>query len=89
MAAFYASLPVAGNHQRLVGGTLRHRMDDDAFARNNARGKTGTLTGVTALSGYVTGRDGRTYVYSMISNYSGSTPRPVEDKFVIALARRR
>ena len=71
---FYASLPVAGNHQRMVGGTLRYRMDDDAYARNNARGKTGTLTGVTALSGYVTGRDGRKYVYSMISNYSGSTP---------------
>ena len=86
---FYASLPVAGNHQRMVGGTLRHRMDNDSFARNNARGKTGSLTGVTALSGYVTGRDGRTYVYSLISNYSGSTPRPVEDRFVIALARRR
>ena len=86
---FYASLPVAGNHQRMVGGTLRHRMDGDAYARNNARGKTGTLTGVTALSGYVTGRDGRTYVYSMISNYSGSTPRSVENEFVIALARRR
>ena len=86
---FYASLPVAGNHRRMVGGTLRYRMDGDAHARNNARGKTGTLTGVTALSGYVTGRDGRTYVYSMISNYSGSTPRPVENKFVIALARRR
>ena len=76
---FYASLPVAGNHQRMVGGTLRSRMDDDAYARNNARGKTGTLTGATALSGHVIGRDGRTYVYALISNYPGSTPRPVED----------
>jgi D-alanyl-D-alanine carboxypeptidase/D-alanyl-D-alanine-endopeptidase (penicillin-binding protein 4) len=57
-------------------------------AANNARGKTGTLTGVTALSGYVTGRDGRQYTYSMISNYSGSTPRPVENEFVVALANR-
>ena len=85
---FYASLPVAGNRERMVGGTLRYRMDD-AYARNNARGKTGTLSGVTALSGYVTGGDGRTYVYSTISNFSGSTPRPVEDRFVIALARHR
>jgi D-alanyl-D-alanine carboxypeptidase/D-alanyl-D-alanine-endopeptidase (penicillin-binding protein 4) len=69
----------------MVGGTLRYRMNG-ARAANNARGKTGTLSGVTALSGYVTGRDGRRYSYSMISNYSGSTPRPVENTFVIALA---
>ena len=71
--AFYASLPVAGNTGRLVGGTLRNRMNGTSAA-NNARAKTGTLTGVTALSGYVTGRDGRRYVYSMVSNYSGLDP---------------
>ena len=59
---------------------------NDTRAANNAHAKTGTLTGVTALSGYVTGRDGRRYTYSMISNYSGTTPRPVENTFVIALA---
>lgn len=83
--AFYASMPVAGNSSRLVGGTLRNRMNGTRAA-NNARGKTGTLTRVTALSGYVTGRDGRRYTYSMISNYSGSTPRPVENTLVVALA---
>ncbi len=86
---FYVALPVAGNHQRMVGGTLRYRMDGDAYARNNARGKTGSLTGVTSLSGYVTGRDGRRYVYALVSNYTGASPRPVENAFVIALARRR
>ena len=85
-AAFYASLPVAGNTSRLVGGTLRNRMNGTSAA-NNARAKTGTLTGVTALSGYVTGRDGRRYAYSMVSNYSGTSPRPVENDFVVALAR--
>jgi D-alanyl-D-alanine carboxypeptidase/D-alanyl-D-alanine-endopeptidase (penicillin-binding protein 4) len=84
--SFYAALPVAGDTRRMVGGTLRYRMNGTKAAEN-ARGKTGTLTGVTALSGYVTDRDGRQYVYSMLSNYHGSTPRPVENTFVVALAK--
>ncbi len=83
--AFKSALPVAGNTSRMVGGTLRHRMNGSRAA-NHAWAKTGTLTGVTALSGYVQGRDGRLYTFSMLSQYSGSTPRPVEDKLVVALA---
>jgi len=86
--AFYAALPVAGNPKRMVGGSLSDRMRGTAAA-GNARAKTGSLTGVTALSGYVRGRDGRRYVFSMISNYSGASPRPVEDKLVRTLADRR
>ena len=83
-------LPAEGPVRGLVPGVLRlaagrrqpqpdgrrhppHRMNGTRAA-NNARAKTGTLTGVTALSGYVTGRDGRRYTYSMISNYSGHEP---------------
>jgi D-alanyl-D-alanine carboxypeptidase/D-alanyl-D-alanine-endopeptidase (penicillin-binding protein 4) len=83
--AFSAALPVAGNPNRMTGGTLRSRMRGTRAA-DNAHAKTGTLTGVTALSGYVTGADGRRYVFSIVSNYSGATPRPVEDTFVVALA---
>lgn len=82
---FYAALPVAGNPDRMVGGTLRSRMTGTAAA-DNARAKTGTLTGVTALGGYVRGRDGRPYVYAMLSTYSGSSPRPVENTLVVTLA---
>ncbi len=86
--AFYASLPVAGNSDRLTGGTLANRMKYTAAA-NNAHAKTGSLTGVTALSGYVRGADGRRYIFSMLSQYSGTSPRPVEDKLVVTLANYR
>ncbi len=82
---YEASLPVAGVAERLVGGTLRNRMAATP-ARGNLRGKTGSLTGVTALSGYVTGADGREYVFAMISNYRGSSPRAVEDLVGATLA---
>ena len=61
--AFDHGLPVAGVDSHLVGGTLRHRMTGTRAA-GNAHAKTGSLTGVTALSGYVTGRDGRRYAFS-------------------------
>ncbi len=83
--AFLASMPVAGNRNRMTGGTLRNRMNGTRAA-GNARAKTGTLTGVTALSGYVRGRGGRLYVFSMLSEHNGNSPRPVENTFVIALA---
>lgn len=81
----YGALPVAGNPDRLVGGTLRDRMRGTAAA-NNLRAKTGTLSGVTALSGYVRSADGRSLSVSMLSNYSGTSPRPVEDSLAVSLA---
>ena len=86
--AFDRGLPVAGVDSHLGGGTLRHRMNGTRAA-GNAHAKTGSLTGVTALSGYVTGRDGRRYAFSLLSNYAGATPRPVENEVVVALADRR
>ncbi len=61
-----ASMTIAG-----VDGTLERRMRDSAAA-NNLRGKTGTLTYVNALSGYVTTKRGQPLILSlMANNYSG------------------
>ena len=84
-ASFHRALPVAGDTRRMVGGTLRYRMNGTRAA-GNAHAKTGTLTGVTSLGGYVSGRDGRRYAFAMISNHSGATPRPVENTLVVTLA---
>lgn len=58
--AFLATLPEAGTRQ------LR-RMERTAAARN-LRAKTGTIEGVSALSGLVYSADGRPIVFSIIGN---------------------
>jgi D-alanyl-D-alanine carboxypeptidase/D-alanyl-D-alanine-endopeptidase (penicillin-binding protein 4) len=82
---WYDALPIAGNPQRFVGGTLRSRMLNTPAA-NNLHGKTGSLTGVTALSGYVSTKDGRKLVFSMISNNYLVSPRSIEDAVGVTLA---
>jgi len=81
---FYEALPIAG-----VDGTLRSRMQN-TLAQGNLRAKTGTLTGVSALSGYVTTRDGVVLVFSMIFNGfsapSSVVKRSVEDRVGVLLA---
>ena len=56
---FYESLPIAG-----VDGTIRSRMKG-TLAEGNLRAKTGTISGVSSLSGYVTTLDGERLVFSM------------------------
>lgn len=60
--AFQATLPVAG-----VSGTLANRMRGTP-AEGRVRAKTGTLSNVRALSGYVTTLDGETIVFAMLAN---------------------
>ncbi|MDQ0952103.1 D-alanyl-D-alanine carboxypeptidase/D-alanyl-D-alanine-endopeptidase (penicillin-binding protein 4) [Streptomyces phaeochromogenes] len=86
-ADWYKSLPVACGPDRFVGGTLRTRMCGTPAALN-ARAKTGSLTGASALSGYVTDAGGRELVYSIVlNNYLASSVKPLEDAIVVTLAR--
>lgn len=86
---WYNALPIAGNADRFTGGTLRSRMRNTPAA-NNVHGKTGSLTGVSALSGYVTSADGRKLVFSVIENNylasASSIRTSIEDAVAIALA---
>ncbi|MEV6397298.1 D-alanyl-D-alanine carboxypeptidase/D-alanyl-D-alanine-endopeptidase [Streptomyces sp. NPDC051907] len=87
--AWHASLPVACHPDRAVGGTLRSRMCSTPAALN-ARAKTGSLTGASALSGYVTDAGGRELVYSVVLNdYLASSVKSIEDAIVITLASSR
>ena len=81
--AFYDSLPIAG-----VDGTLRRRMIGTPAAAN-VHAKTGSLTGASCLSGYVTARDGNLYVFSLLmNNFPGATApaRAAQDDFAEWLA---
>ncbi len=69
----YNSFPIAG-----VDGTLEKRMQK-TIAENNVHAKTGTITGVSTLSGYLTTKKNHTLTFSiMIQNYVGSSSRAKE-----------
>ncbi|GAB3893297.1 D-alanyl-D-alanine carboxypeptidase/D-alanyl-D-alanine-endopeptidase [Kibdelosporangium lantanae] len=85
---WYTALPIAGNPDPLIGGTLRSRMAGTPAA-NNLHGKTGSMTGVSALSGYVTSADGQPLVFSMISNNFPGSAKAVEDAVGVRLAKYR
>lgn len=61
-AQFRDALPIAG-----VDGTLRNRMKGTP-AERNLRAKTGTLSSVASLGGYVTTAAGERLVFSMMLN---------------------
>ena len=65
-------------------GTLRRRL---AGMETTMRGKTGTVNGVNALSGYVIGRDGNLRYFSIIANHHiGSSSDAV--KIIDSIVRR-
>src|SRR5262249_33977558 len=83
---WYNALPIAGQSDRMVGGTLRSRMRGTPAA-GNVHAKTGSLTGVSALSGYVTTANGQQWVFSMVSNNAvGVNLKGLEDTVAVRLA---
>ncbi len=69
-SVWYNSLPVAG-----IDGTLKSRMKGTP-AYNNCHAKTGSLSQVSCLSGYVTSADGVPLVFSIMTNAQIGSVRP-------------
>jgi D-alanyl-D-alanine carboxypeptidase/D-alanyl-D-alanine-endopeptidase (penicillin-binding protein 4) len=81
--AFVSALPIGG-----VTGTLEQRFRRGP-ARANVRAKTGTLSGVSALSGYVETATGQPLVFVIMANHysaDSDTVREAMDRIVQALA---
>lgn len=83
-AEWFNALPVAG-----VSGTLADRMVGTA-AQGRCHAKTGTLTGVSALSGYCTTAGGRHLVFSILMNGVRNVyqARDVQDRIVDLLVQK-
>lgn len=80
---FAASLAVGGKD-----GTLKGRLRKFP-AKGNARGKTGTLSAVSALSGYLKTKSGRDVAYSILFNdppIHGARMRKIQDVILQKIA---
>ncbi len=82
---FYRSLPIAGDSKRLEGGTLRYRMRDTP-AEQIVHAKTGSLTGVSSLSGYVDQNDGLTFSIMLNQFVEEDDIKDIEDEIAVVLA---
>ena len=72
-AEFISSLPLAG-----LDGTLRRRFQDEGLT-GRMHLKTGRLTGVFAMAGYLRAQSGREYVVVAIQNYADAHRGPGEE----------
>lgn len=80
---FYESLPIAG-----VDGTLQNRMKQTK-ARGNVHAKTGSVTGVSSLAGYVKASNGHQLAFVIINQnvLKLSRARAFQDKVCDILSR--
>ncbi|MEM7050899.1 MAG: D-alanyl-D-alanine carboxypeptidase/D-alanyl-D-alanine-endopeptidase [Acidobacteriota bacterium] len=79
---FLRSLPFSGEEEL----SWNERLADEPY-RGNVFAKTGTLSGVSTLSGYVKARSGKIYAFSVLCNgVRGSVDgRRIQDRIVRAL----
>jgi serine-type D-Ala-D-Ala carboxypeptidase/endopeptidase (penicillin-binding protein 4) len=77
---FAQSLPFSGEDM----GSWKRRMAVPPY-RGNVLAKTGTLSGVSALSGYAKAVSGKSYAFSILCNRASGDARLAQDRIVMTL----
>lgn len=80
---FVESLPVSGESEKMIGGSLMDRLEEV-----NVQAKTGTINGVSTLSGYLETKSGEKLIFSILINHllDDEDGPPIEDKIIKAIA---
>lgn len=80
---FYDALPIAG-----IDGTLKNRMKNTSAYRN-VRAKTGSVTGVSSLAGYVKAKNGHQLAFVIINQnvMKLKLARNLQDKIGVILSQ--
>lgn len=80
------SMPIAGQKNRLVGGTLKNRLTNP-LTHNKVFAKTGTIDNVNSLAGYVQAKSGKWYTFSILTQNNRRSMVQSIDEVVITIAR--
>jgi len=82
----YKALPVSGEKEKLTGGTLHKRMINSPL-KQKVVAKTGTLTNVSTLSGFLETKSGEVVIFSIILNHMNDEDKGkiIEEKILSVL----
>jgi len=79
--SYLDALPQAGRKGKLVGATLENRLQGYSVSA-----KTGYISGAHALSGYVKGKSGKWYIFSILTQANKTSAIPTIDDIVKQIA---